>query len=50
MLAQSPIFLKMLGDDLRWNLIKALVESDRKVQELVQILQKPQNLVSYHLK
>jgi protein-tyrosine-phosphatase/DNA-binding transcriptional ArsR family regulator len=49
-LNQSPLFLKILGDDLRWNLISALVESDHKVQELAHLLDKPQNLVSYHLK
>lgn len=50
MLAQPSSILKILGDDLRWNLLRALAESDRKVLELVQILGKPQNLVSYHLK
>jgi protein-tyrosine-phosphatase/DNA-binding transcriptional ArsR family regulator len=49
-LAQPPIFLKILGDDLRWNLVKALADSDRKVQELAQMLGEPQNLISYHLK
>lgn len=49
MFLQAPIFMKVLGDDLRWNIVKALIDSDRKVQELVQMLGKPQNLVSYHL-
>lgn len=43
-------FLKLLAHDVRWQLLKALAESDRRVQELVEQLQRPQNLVSYHLR
>lgn len=43
-------FLKLLAHDVRWQLLNALAESDRRVQELVTILQRPQNLVSYHLR
>lgn len=43
-------FLKLLAHELRWQLISALVESDRRVQELVERLQRPQNLISYHLR
>jgi protein-tyrosine-phosphatase len=43
-------FLKLLAHDVRWQLIAALAESDRRVQELVDALQRPQNLVSYHLR
>ncbi len=43
-------FLKLLAHDVRWQLLQALAESDRRVQELREILQKPQNLVSYHLR
>lgn len=39
----------MLSDPLRWQLIGELGRSDRRVGELVQLVGKPQNLVSYHL-
>lgn len=39
----------MLSDPLRWQLIVELGHSDRRVGELVQLVGKPQNLVSYHL-
>ena len=39
----------MLSDPLRWQLVVELGRSDRRVGELVQLLGKPQNLVSYHL-
>lgn len=45
-----PDILKLLAHDVRWQMLTALVESDRRVQELVEILQRPQNLVSYHLR
>jgi protein-tyrosine-phosphatase/DNA-binding transcriptional ArsR family regulator len=45
-----PAFLKLLAHQLRWQLLSALAESDRRVQELVDQLNKPQNLVSYHLR
>jgi protein-tyrosine-phosphatase len=34
---------------VRWQLVSELGRSDRRVNELVQLLAKPQNLVSYHL-
>jgi ArsR family transcriptional regulator, arsenate/arsenite/antimonite-responsive transcriptional repressor / arsenate reductase (thioredoxin) len=43
-------FLKLLAHDLRWQLLIALSQSDYRVQELVERLQRPMNLVSYHLK
>ncbi len=45
-----PKFLKLLAHDMRWALMIALAESDRRVQELVALLQRPQNLISYHLR
>lgn len=45
-----PDLLKLLAHDVRWHLLAALAESDRRVQELVALLQRPQNLVSYHLR
>src|SRR5687768_13874445 len=46
---QPPEILGLLGDPLRWQLVGELGRSDRRVGELVQIVGKPQNLVSYHL-
>ena len=46
---QPPAILGLLGDPLRWQLVGELGRSDRRVGELVQLVGKPQNLVSYHL-
>lgn len=46
----APSVLGLLYHDVRWQLIQALTHSDRRVQELVAIVGKPVNLVSYHLK
>ncbi len=48
--AHSPSFLKLLAHDLRWQLVEELARSDRRVQELVQLVGEPHNLVSYHLR
>src|SRR5688500_6293078 len=45
-----PEILGLLSDPLRWQLVTELGRSDRRVGELVQTVDKPQNLVSYHLK
>jgi protein-tyrosine-phosphatase/DNA-binding HxlR family transcriptional regulator len=47
--APPPEILGLLGDPLRWQLVAELGRSDRRVGELVQLVGKPQNLVSYHL-
>ena len=47
--ASPPEILGLLGDPLRWQLVGELGRSDRRVAELVQLVGKPQNLVSYHL-
>lgn len=39
----------MLGDPVRWQLVTELGRSDRRVGELVELVGKPQNVVSYHL-
>ena len=44
-----PEVLGLLGDPLRWSLVGELGRSDRRVGELVELVGKPQNLVSYHL-
>jgi protein-tyrosine-phosphatase len=48
-LEERPTVLALLGDPLRWQLVVELGRSDRRVGELVQIVGKPQNVVSYHL-
>jgi ArsR family transcriptional regulator, arsenate/arsenite/antimonite-responsive transcriptional repressor / arsenate reductase (thioredoxin) len=42
-------FLDLLAHDLRWQIVEALARSDYRVQELVDRLNRPINLVSYHL-
>jgi len=39
----------LIADPQRWNLLEQLGRSDRTVGELVDLIDKPQNLVSYHL-
>jgi protein-tyrosine-phosphatase/DNA-binding transcriptional ArsR family regulator len=46
---ETPDFLKLISHDVRWRIMKALSSSDLRVQELVERVGKPQNLVSYHL-
>lgn len=48
--SHPPLLLKLLSDDLRWQIIKTLTNSDYRVSELTRRLKKPTNLVSYHLK
>lgn len=47
--SRAPTVLKMLAHDIRWRLVEELRRSDRRVQELVERVGEPQNLVSYHL-
>src|SRR3954467_7202602 len=44
-----PEILGVLSEPLRWQLVIELGRSDRRVGELVELVGKPQNLVSYHL-
>ncbi len=46
---QPPAILTLLGHPIRWQLLTALVQSDRRAQELAKLLEQPQNLISYHL-
>jgi protein-tyrosine-phosphatase/DNA-binding HxlR family transcriptional regulator len=50
MLVQPPGILKLVANEVRWNLLHHLAQSDYRVQDLVEKLKLPQNLVSYHLK
>src|SRR3954449_7188230 len=47
--AKPPDVLGLLSDPVRWQLVGELGRSDRRVGELVDLVGKPQNLVSYHL-
>lgn len=48
--AKPPAFLKLLAHNLRWQLLEILAGGDHRVQELVDRLERPQNLISYHLR
>jgi protein-tyrosine-phosphatase/DNA-binding transcriptional ArsR family regulator len=39
----------MVAHPLRWRLLRELARSDRRVRELVTLVDQPQNLISYHL-
>jgi protein-tyrosine-phosphatase/DNA-binding transcriptional ArsR family regulator len=45
-----PSFLSLAAHPLRWRLLQELVRSDQAVKELVELVDEPQNLVSYHLR
>jgi protein-tyrosine-phosphatase len=49
-LVQPPGVLKLVAHEVRWNLLQHLSQSDYRVNDLVERLHLPQNLVSYHLK
>jgi protein-tyrosine-phosphatase/DNA-binding transcriptional ArsR family regulator len=46
----SAKFLQLVADPHRWSLLHHLARSDRRVGELSELLGRPQNLVSYHLR
>ena len=41
--------MQLAGHPLRWRLMRELGRSDRMVNELIDLVRQPQNLVSYHL-
>ncbi len=45
-----PSILKLVAHEIRWAVMQELARSDYRVQELVERLGLPQNLVSYHLR
>jgi protein-tyrosine-phosphatase/DNA-binding transcriptional ArsR family regulator len=45
-----PPFVRLAGHPLRWRLLSELARSDRRVRELVTLVDQPQSLVSYHLR
>lgn len=48
--SQPPSILKLVAHDIRWAVVRELARSDYRVAELVERLQLPQNLLSYHLR
>jgi thioredoxin type arsenate reductase len=49
-ITNPPEFLQLMGHEIRWQLLQALSFTDMHVQELVDATNRPQNLVSYHLR
>ncbi len=45
-----PRFVQLLANPVRWALLQQLGRSDRTVRELTELVDQPQNLVSYHLR
>jgi protein-tyrosine-phosphatase/DNA-binding transcriptional ArsR family regulator len=45
-----PDFVRLVAHRVRWRLLEELVQSDRAVWELTQLVDEPQSLVSYHLR
>src|SRR4051794_3177429 len=46
----SPLeFLQLVAEPHRWQMLRELTRSDRRVGELTELLDEPQNLISYHL-
>ena len=48
--AAPPDVWRLLAHDLRWRLVTSLARTDQRVNELVEKLGEPQNLISYHLR
>jgi ArsR family transcriptional regulator, arsenate/arsenite/antimonite-responsive transcriptional repressor / arsenate reductase (thioredoxin) len=48
-MSNPPEVYRLLGDPIRWQIMQALTRSDLRVGELVATVERPQNLVSYHL-
>jgi thioredoxin type arsenate reductase len=49
-LPRYPALFKVLSSELRWKLLSSLAYSDRRAQDLAEIVKEKQNLISYHLK
>lgn len=45
-----PAFVQLVAHPVRWGLLRELAASDRAVRELTCLVDRPQNLVSYHLR
>ncbi len=49
-MSTPPAFIKLLAHAVRWGLLQTLTQGDYRVNELVEAMQQPINLVSYHLR
>ncbi len=49
-IVQPLDFLKLLAHQIRWRILLTLSRSDHRVEELVNQVKQPHNVVSYHLK
>jgi protein-tyrosine-phosphatase len=47
-MASAPAFVQLAAHPLRWRLLTELAAGDYRVRELVELVDQPQNLVSYH--
>ena len=47
---EPPGVIRLLAHPVRWRLLRELASSDRTVRELTELVDEPQNLVSYHLR
>jgi ArsR family transcriptional regulator, arsenate/arsenite/antimonite-responsive transcriptional repressor / arsenate reductase (thioredoxin) len=47
---EMPLLIDLLAHPIRWTMVRALIHGDLRVQELVNLVGEPMNLVSYHLK
>ncbi len=47
---EVPTFIQLADHPVRWRLLTDLAAGDQRVRELVESLDQPQNLVSYHLR
>jgi protein-tyrosine-phosphatase/DNA-binding transcriptional ArsR family regulator len=47
---KPPTIIRLLAHELRWRIITLLAHSDYRVNELVQVIEQPMNLISYHLR
>jgi protein-tyrosine-phosphatase/DNA-binding transcriptional ArsR family regulator len=48
--SEAHQFLRVIADPHRWAIVSQLALSDRRVGELTEMVGRPQNLVSYHLR
>jgi protein-tyrosine-phosphatase/DNA-binding transcriptional ArsR family regulator len=49
-MAEPPAFVRLAAHPVRWRLLTALAGGDYRVRELMAWIDRPQNLVSYHLR
>src|SRR5262249_62404040 len=47
---EPPTFVRLVAHPVLWRLLRELVQSDRAVRALTELVDEPQSLVSYHLR